>query len=58
MAGFAARPVALRIGIAARGAFGELNGKQRESVRRLKEAFFLGRSDADLMPSVTSLPEP
>jgi hypothetical protein len=45
-----------RIGIAARGAFGELNEKQRTSLRRLKEAFFADRSDDELMPLVTTLP--
>ena len=45
----------MRIGIAARGAFGELNDKQRRSLSRLKEAFFHDRSDDDLMPEVIPL---
>ncbi|MEZ0233757.1 MAG: hypothetical protein ACAH81_02265 [Actinomycetota bacterium] len=46
----------MRIGIASRGAFGELNEKQRRSLGRLKDAFFADRSDDELMPRITPLP--
>ena len=46
----------IRIGIASRGAFGELNEKQRRSLGRLKDAFFADRSDDELMPRITPLP--
>ena len=46
----------MRIGIASRGAFGELNEKQRRSLARLKTAFFPDATDEELMPSVTPLP--
>jgi hypothetical protein len=45
----------IRIGLASRGAFGELNEKQRASLRRLKDAFFAGRRDEDLAPAVMPL---
>jgi len=48
----------MRIGIAARGAFGELNEKQRRSLARLKEALFRDRSDDELMPRVIPLGVP
>jgi hypothetical protein len=48
----------MRVGIAARGAFGELNEKQRRSLRRLKEACFPDRTDEELVPRITELPAP
>jgi hypothetical protein len=48
----------MRIGIAAKGAFGALNEKQMTSLRRLKHAFFPDRSDDELMPRITPLPSP
>lgn len=45
----------LRIGIASQGSFGELNEKQRASLRRLKESFFSDRSDAELVPQIEPL---
>ena len=56
MAGIPARLYQMRIGIATRGAFGELNEKQRRSLGRLKDAFFADRSDDELMPLITPLP--
>jgi hypothetical protein len=45
----------LRIGIASQGSFGELNEKQRASLRRLKEFFFPDRSEEELAPSIEPL---
>jgi hypothetical protein len=53
-----ASPLALyqmRIGIASQGSFGELNEKQRASLRRLKESFFPDRSDEELTPPIEPL---
>jgi hypothetical protein len=47
----------IRMGIASTGAFGELNEKQRTSLQRLKEACFPDRTDEELMPRVTPLPD-
>ena len=47
----AASPLCLyqmRVGIASRGSFGELFERQRESLRRLREAFFPDRSETEL----------
>ena len=45
----------IRIGIASRGAFGELNEKQLTSLRRIKRAFFSDRTDEELAPKVEPL---
>jgi hypothetical protein len=53
-----ASPLALyqmRIGIASQGSFGELNQKQRASLRRLKESYFPDRSDEELAPPIEPL---
>jgi hypothetical protein len=42
----------LRVGIAGQGSFGELSETQRRATDRLREAFFPGRSEADLAPAV------
>jgi hypothetical protein len=56
-----ASPLALcqiRIGIAGRGSFGPLSAQQRASLRRLREAFFPGRGEDELAPSIEPLPKP
>jgi hypothetical protein len=53
-----ASPLALyqmRVGIASQGTFGELSNHHRERSRRLREAFFAGRSEADLEPAIERL---
>jgi hypothetical protein len=51
-------PLALyqvRVGIASKGAFGELTEKQRRSLARLRETYFGALDDDDLMPLVEPL---
>lgn len=45
----------LRAGIAAKGSFGELPPSQRANMRKLRETFFPGRSEAELTPRITPL---
>ena len=46
----------LRVGIAARGSFGELGEKQLRAMSALRERFFPGRSEDELMPRIEPLP--
>ena len=46
----------IRIGIAAGGAFGGLDDRQRRSLRRLREAFLADVGDDELAPLVEPIP--
>jgi hypothetical protein len=45
----------LQVGIAGQGSFGRLSETQQRATDRLREAFFPGRSEADLAPAVEPL---
>lgn len=45
----------MRIGIASQGSFGELGEKQLNSLKRLKDRFYPGKSDEELMPQIEKI---
>ena len=47
----------LRLGIAARGSFGDLSERQRAASRALRDTFFAHSSDEDLTPRIARLRE-
>jgi hypothetical protein len=47
----------LRAGLAVKGSFGELPPAQRASLRKLRDTFFPGRSEAELTPRIEPLTE-